>query len=201
MSKNRRESKQQFYSKGRVKRGPAPLASLTRKTYRKALPELRRDFQDRCAYCMRHIGTKTDMQIDHFDPRKKNDKIQIYANLFLSDAHCNRAKSDIWPTDEERRLGCRFLNCCNEQDYGESIFEDPVTHKLVGTTPAAIFHIETIDLNDPGLVNERKIRNEMTKNINDLQTRLGNDPNVALQLSKLQAAAEYFIPIIPPPQA
>ena len=201
MSKNRRESKQQFYSKGRVKRGPAPLASLTRKTYRKALPELRRDFQDRCAYCMRHIGTKTDMQIDHFDPRKKNDKIQIYANLFLSDAHCNRAKSDIWPTDEEQRLGCRFLNCCNEQDYGESIFEDPVTHKLVGTTPAAIFHIETIDLNDPGLVNERKIRNEMTKNINDLQTRLGNDPNVALQLSKLQAAAVYFIPIIPPPQA
>ena len=201
MSKNRRESKQQFYSKGSVKRGPAPLASLTRKTYRKALPELRRDFQDRCAYCMRHIGTKTDMQIDHFDPRKKNDKIQIYANLFLSDAHCNRAKSDIWPTDEEQRLGCRFLKCCNEQDYGESIFEDPVTHKLVGTTPAAIFHIETIDLNDPGLVNERKIRNEMTKNINDLQTRLGNDPNVALQLSKLQAAAEYFIPIIPPPQA
>lgn len=200
MAKKKRSNQSKFYSKGRVKRGPAPAAVLKRTTYRKALPELRRDFKDRCAYCMRHIGTETEMQIDHFDPRRKDDRVQVYANLFLSDAHCNGAKSKIWPTDEERKQGCRFLNCCDEEDYGNVIFEDPKTHELTGTTTAAIFHIEAIDLNDPGLINERMFRSEIMKRINYLQDKFKNDIDASAMLAKLQADAALLIPEIPPPK-
>ena len=199
MAERKRKSQPKFYSKGRVKRGPAPLANLTRTKYRHALPELRRDFDDRCAYCMRHIGTETEMQVDHFDPRKKKDKIQVYANLFLSDAHCNSAKSDIWPTREEQLAGIRFLNCCDEVDYGKVIFEDPNTHELVGTTPAAIFHIETIDLNDPGLIAERKYRCDIVEKICHLQDRLKDDSDITATLAKIRSAAESLIPYIPAP--
>ena len=199
MAKKKRNGQPKFYSKGRVKRGPAPSVVLKRTTYRKALPELRRDFEDRCAYCMRRIGTKTEMHIDHFDPRKKTDKIQVYANLFLSDAHCNSAKRDMWPTDEEIAQGYRFLNCCDEVDYGCVIFEDPKTHELVGTTPAATYHIEAIDLNDPGLVDARRFRSEITNRIRFLQAKLGKDLDASPVLAKLQAAAKSFIPDIPAP--
>lgn len=199
MAKKKRKPKQKFYSKGRVKRGPAPFATLTRTTYRKARPELRRDFNDRCAYCMRHIGTETEMQIDHFDPRKKKDKIQVYDNLFLSDAHCNGAKQNMWPTDEEQRLGCRFLNCCDEQDYGESIFEDPRTHELVGTTPAAIYHIDAIDLNDPELIDARKRRSVIFARLGILKQKLKDDPKMKQIVDQLRDDLECLIPDIPPP--
>ena len=199
MARKKRSSQPKFYSNGRVKRGPAPSAALKRTTYRKALPELRRDFEDRCAYCMRHIGTKTEMQVDHFDPRKKLDKIQVYSNLFLADAHCNCAKGDTWPTDEEIAQGARFINCCDEVDYGKVIFEDPQTHELVGTTPAATFHIETIDLNDPALIKERAMRSEIVNSVRYLQNRLKNDQDVAPKLATLQSAINSLIPVIPPP--
>lgn len=199
MAKKKHSCQPKFYSKGRVKRGPAPSVVLKRTTYRKALPELRRDFDDRCAYCMRRIGTKSDMHIDHFDPRKKNDKIQVYANLFLSDEHCNCAKSNMWPTDEEIAQGYRFLNCCEEVDYGNVIFEDPKTHELVGTTSAAIYHIEAIDLNDPGLIAARKSRSEVANCIRFLQARLEKDLDVAPMLARIQAEASNSIPSIPAP--
>lgn len=198
MSGKKTDRKEKFYSFGRVKRGPAPLVKLTTSKYRKALPELRRDFKDRCAYCMRHIGTETEMQVDHFDPRQKKDKIQVYSNLFLADAHCNGAKSDTWPTKEEIQDGIRFLNCCDEQDYGESIFEDPKTHELVGTTPAAIYHIETIDLNDPGLVNDRRLRYDMYARLDDL-ARSPIDRDMVKVVEELRREMDVYIPRISPP--
>ena len=191
--------KGKYYSSGRVKRGPAPACDLKRKSYRKALQALRRDFEDRCAYCMRHIGTETEMQVDHFDPRRKKDKVQVYANLFLSDAHCNGAKGDTWPTPDEMAEGCRFLNCCDEVDYGKVLFEDPKTHRLVGKTPAAIYHIEMIDLNDPGLIDERSHRSEIAARIKFLKGRIEND-NAALQtLKKVEELFRHSIPDIPAP--
>jgi len=67
-------------------------------------------------------------------------------------------KCDHWPTKTEASDGCRFLNPCEEMDYGEQIFEDPDTHRLVGTTPAAIWHIRICALNADPLVNEREKR-------------------------------------------
>lgn len=197
MSRKKKQSKR-YYSAGRVKRGPAPLVKLTRTKYRSALPELRRDFEDRCAYCMRHIGTKTEMQVDHFDPTQKSARLQVYSNLFLADAHCNGAKSDTWPTDEERRMGIRFLDCCNEQDYGASIFEDPKTHELIGTTPAAIYHIETIDLNDPGLIEERRVRYELFAELELLEGERLDDKMKEI-LRVLRDELKNCIPRIDPP--
>jgi len=193
------------YSNGRVKRGKPPLthSPLKKTTYRKCLPELKRDFKKRCAYCMRSLARSADreMQVDHFNPRKKNKKIQAYSNLFLSDAHCNGTKSDIWPSKEQQAKGLHLLNCCEEYDYGNVIFEDSETHELVGTTPAAIYHIEVIDLNAQHLVDERRKRSELRS----LLTRpayldIKNKPEV-YEISKAlqKISKEDFIPYIPPP--
>lgn len=197
--KHKKNPTPKFYSQGRVKRGPAPLVQLKRASYRKALPELRRDFEDRCAYCMRHIGTETEMQIDHFDPRKKDDKIQEYSNLFLSDAHCNGAKHDICPTADEQAVCCRFLNCCDEYDYGTVIFENPQTHELVGTSPAATYHIEMIDLNDPGLVDARRFRAEIMAKLECARENAESNPKIMEAVDKLSEMAHELIPDIPAP--
>ncbi len=199
MARKKDRKPRKFYSSGRVKRGAAPLVRITKDKYRRALPELRRDFEDRCAYCMRHICTETEMQVDHFDPRRKKDKLQVYSNLFLSDAHCNGAKSDSWPTDAEIKDGIRFINCCEEQDYGEQIFEDPKTHELVGTTPAAIYHIDTIDLNDPGLVNERRYRYELFAKL-DYLAEGELTPDMKQVVDSLRDELKRCIPRIPPPE-
>lgn len=197
--KHKKKTTPKFYSQGRVKRGPAPMVQLKRASYRKALPELRRDFEDRCAYCMRHIGTETEMQVDHFDPRHKGDKVLVYSNLFLSDAHCNGAKHDTWPTADEQAAGCRFLNCCDEYDYGTVIFEDPQTHELVGTSPAATYHIEMIDLNDPGLVNARRFRAEIMDKLKYVREGAEPGSRVMGTVDKLQEMARELIPDIPAP--
>lgn len=199
MAKNTRKSVPKCYSKGRVKRGSAPIAQLKRTSYRKALPELRRDFEDRCAYCMRHIGTETEMHVDHFDPRRKKLKRQEYSNLFLADAHCNCAKGETWPTAEDQAAGCHFLNCCDEYDYGKSIFEDPITHELIGTTPAAIYHIDTIDLNDPGLIAERKSRAEIFSRLDHLKKGSKHSSDMAESVNRLIEMAKDLIPVIPAP--
>ena len=181
--KHKKNPTPKFYSQGRVKRGPAPLVQLKRASYRKALPELRRDFEDRCAYCMRHIGTETEMQIDHFDPRKNDDKIQEYSNLFLSDAHCNGAKHDIWPTADEQAVCCRFLNCCDEYDYGT----------------VATYHIEMIDLNDPGLVDSRRFRAEIMAKLECARENAESNPKIMEAVDKLSKMAHELIPDIPAP--
>ena len=188
---------QKFYSNGRVRRLAAPSATLTRTKYRKALPELRRDFEDRCAYCMRYICTEREMEVDHFDPRRKKDKIQVYSNLFLADRHCNGAKGDVWPSASDRARGCEFIDCCKEVDYGNVIFEDPLTHRLVGTTPAAIYHIEMIDLDNPGLVKAREHRSKVLSTLAEAEK--SKDPAIKAIVAKLEDEKKYLIPPIPPP--
>ncbi len=173
--------------------------------YRKCLPELKRDFESRCAYCMRSLIRAGDreMQIDHFDPREKKYKIQRYANLFLADAHCNGTKSDTWPSPEEGALGLRFLNCCDEQDYDCCIFEDPQTHELVGSTPAATYHIEMIDLNAPHLVNDRRKRAEILALLTKkgyLDTKDGPKVRALLEILEKIVGEELIPPIPPPPE-
>ncbi len=181
----------------RVRRGKPPVVPLRRKTYRKALPELRRDFGDRCAYCMRRILTESDMQVDHFDPRQKKNSLQAYTNLYLSDAGCNNRKGDHWPRREDERRGVRFLDCCREQDYGSEIFEDPATHFLVGTTPAARYHILTIGLNRLELVEIRRKSAEARERFKRLQEHKG-DEIVDQALSQIEPLLGD-IPYIPPP--
>lgn len=171
----------------RVKRGPGPEKPLRQSTYRDALPYLKRDFMDRCAYSMQHTKHCLELEVDHFDPRRKKDKYQHYENLLPASRHCNSVKSDNWPSISETKRGIRFLNPCEEMDYGEQIFENPDTHELYGITPAARYHIIMCGLNAPFLVNEREQRCKYRRDLYELPVQV--DP---AHIDKLHAILENY---------
>lgn len=191
---------------GRVQRGDPPAKRLRRGKHRDALPELMRDFRGRCAYSMQHwrlAGGMRAMEIDHFNPRQKKDVIQRYENLLLATRHCNGSKGRNWPNPAELAAGCRFLNPCEEVDYGEVIFEDPNTHLLIGRTPAAIWHIRILDLNAPHLIEERRNRADIGRLLSQGPITIKgsglNDGDDAIL--KLVELAKDMIPHIPAPPA
>ena len=136
------------------------------------------------------------MEVDHFDPRTKKKWLQKYDNLFLALGHCNRFKGDYWPSKEEVATGIRLLNPCEEQDYGEHIFEDPMSHELVGT-PLGKTQIIYCDLNDDYFVAQRRQRSELIsalKRADDLGIKLPIE-----LLAPLQQIIDLMIPEIDPP--
>jgi hypothetical protein len=148
----------------RVQRGPGPKQKLRAHNYRvRSLPFLLKDFKDRCAYSMQHSSTLgvTTMEVDHFNPRLPGRLRHRYVNLYLASRHCNNSKRQHWPTAAQIKEGLRFLDCCSEWDYGEHIFEDPVTHRVYGVTPAGRYHIRMCDLNAPHLIGERRTRSRL----------------------------------------
>jgi len=153
--------------KARVIRGPAPKKAIKRHRYAEVLPELMRDFKGRCAYSMQYHTRAGKLEVDHFDPRKNKDVHQHYDNLFPASRHCNGKKSNHWPTKAEEAAGIRFLNPCREIDYGVQIKEDPVSHLLVGLTPAARWHIRICALNADHLVDERRKRSKYMDLLNN----------------------------------
>ena len=179
----------------------------------KAKPFLMKDFSDRCAYSMQHWrvgGGQRCMEIDHFDPRRKSDAEQNYENLFLVHRHCNGAKRDIWPSDSDLRQGIRFLNCCQEWDYGVHIFEDLANGEVLGETRAGKFHIVACDLNAPHLMEERRERTKKLRNrdrimtaLRDSASRMSDSENCDLRtltkeaLLRMQADLATLIPRIP----
>jgi len=125
-----------------------------------------RDFEGRCAYSMQHHTRSGPLEVDHFDPAKKKALVQKYENLFPASRHCNGKKTDRWPTKEELQAGCRFLNPCEEMDYGEQIVENPRTGELIGLNTAARWHIRICGLNSAHLVQERQKRASHWNTIN-----------------------------------
>lgn len=189
----------------RIKRGAPPAKVIKRHKYRGALPELVRDFDGRCAYSMQHYeraGGLVTMEVDHFDPRRKNDLVQDYANLFLASRYCNNKKRNSWPTKTEAREGARFLNPCAEVDYGEQIFELPDSHIVVGVTPAAQWHIRKCGLNADHLVHERALRAKYRRLLESapMQTRRHVDSEIVVDtVASLRLEVDKMIPPILPP--
>lgn len=189
-------------SKARVKRGAPPAKVLKWYRYRNALPELLRDFGGRCAYSMQHQERAGLLEVDHFDPRAKSKNPQNYENLFPVSRHCNCRKSDHWPTAIEAAAGCRFLNPCEEWDYGHQIFEDSASHRLVGTTPAAIWHIRMCGLNADHLINERSKRAEYTSQLKHRAIRAKHSMERLPELiASFRREVEVMIPEIASPPA
>lgn len=186
----------------RVVRKNRPTKKITKNNYRKAsFSYLFLDFDGRCAYSMQKVEGKS-AEVDHFNPHKKCDQIQDYNNLFLASRHCNGSKWHTWPSPAQQKKGIRFLNCCEEEDYGECIFEDKNSHELIGTTPAAIWHIITLDLNASFLVKERRKRAEIKEILSrpvQLRNGLASDIMQLLSdaLAALKSEKEYLIPDIP----
>lgn len=184
-----------------------PKRNFTASTYRKALPYLLSDFEGRCAYSLQHVnrvGFKI-MEVDHFNPNLRGLARHKYSNLFPATRHCNGAKTDTWPKPHFAKLGARFLNPTKEQDYGVHIFEDPVSHQLVGTTPAGKYHIRCCDLNAPHLILERAERAQLRRILNDypvtarLPIQISNHGQLLDASSVLRAILENMIPHIPAP--
>jgi hypothetical protein len=138
------------------------------------------------------------MEVDHHKPKGKNRN--RYSNLFPATRHCNGAKGQTWPIARQVRAGLRFLNPCREVDYGNVIFENPVTHELVGTTPAAKFHILICDLNAVHLVAEREDRSRILAVIKSTRATItGPIPLLKATLDELRHQVEQMIPEIPAP--
>jgi hypothetical protein len=183
--------------KARIQRGPPPVKQIKRRKYRDALPELMRDFDGRCAYSMQKKPF-AEMEVEHFDPRKKKKYIQDYTNLFPATRYVNGKKSNIWPTASERKKGCRFLNPCEEMDYGEQIFENPNTHELYGVTPAAKWHILMCGLNADHFIDERRKRSKYLRQIsNQPITSVGFDTNELRLIDSIKEVVNSLIPLIP----
>lgn len=177
------------------------VRELTKSNYRRrARLPLEDDFRGRCAYCMRHMRRigKTSMEIDHFDPRKRNAYQQDYDNLFLSSRGCNNAKSNTWPSPEEEKKGIRFLNCCKENEYDGHIVEDPNTHLLCGLTREGRYHIRMIDLNRDELVAERRNRARLRelRDERPVLLRHGNSADLAAWIPMLDYMIDEMIPDI-----
>lgn len=185
----------------RIVRGKPPKKTFTDNTYKKAKPYLLRDFARRCAYSQQHtdrsLGEKT-MEIDHHNPTVKGHLRNKYENLFLATRHCNGSKSNTWPSKAMRKKGIYLLNPCTETDYGFHIFEHPVTHRLIGVTPAGIFHIICCDLNAEHLIVERRERAKILDSLEEVPITLkpGSDSFPSAQMQLLREQVEKMIPRI-----
>jgi hypothetical protein len=189
----------------RIHRGSAPKGvRLTSWNLRKKmLPHLLEVFGYRCAYSQRHdlVTGKSCLDIEHFNPKLTGAARNRYSNLMLGAHLTNSVKTNTWPTLRQRRKGIRFLNPCKEQDYGVHLFEDPVTHRIVSSTPAGRFHIVACNLNDESYVWERMTRANLRAQIP--QPRILPMPPVEISqlASEVSRLVEVMIPPIPPPTA
>lgn len=152
---------------------------------------------------MVHIdwNSQRDLHVDHFNPTLTHPDRNRYGNLFLASSHCNGLKSNTWPTRAERKRDKRFLNPRREMDYGGQIFEVPETHRLVGTTPAARYHIRILGLNAPHLVNLRKERSNLHELLQETPVvckTLESEEREAL-FHEMKHQLKTKIPHIPPP--
>ncbi len=138
------------------------------------------------------------MDIDHFDPRLKKEYLQAYDNLFLATRHCNGKKKDFWPDAATQAKGVRFLNCCEEEDYGVHIFEDPDTHEVFGVTPAGIYHVRILNLNAADLVSERRLRSQFKVTLSHTSARVhGSFADFLGVMNHLREIIDFMIPEIP----
>lgn len=141
------------------------------------------------------------MEIDHYDPNLKGRSRNLYRNLYLAVSQCNNHKRHYWPTAAERRLGIRFLDPCAENDYAEHIWEDPISHELVSTSPAGRYHIDCCDLNNPTFIDERKTRTALRRSWRDgeLHKLSGDWDDLGKYLALTKDILDAMIPDIPPP--
>ena len=155
----------------RVKRSRGPASAMTEYTYRKkALSFLKRDFQNRCAYCLRHLSDEhiNQSHVEHFDSALKDRRRHRYSNLMLACSACNLsklAKAVFDPKEPIRRL----LNCTVENEFPEHVVENE-SSEWVAKTPAGDYHIRAVDLNEPAHVRRRSRRRAVFSELLKLET-------------------------------
>lgn len=82
-------------------------------------------------------------------------------------------------------------------DYGEQLFEDAATHRIVGATAAAKWHIVTCGLNAAHLVDERRRRSELRHLLSQTACSVhGTTSTVKSLASALWREVDEMIPMI-----
>jgi hypothetical protein len=128
--------------------------------YTKYRPWLRLDFRYRCAYCERtesYLRGEEAFEIDHFKPRRFNELLAFYQNLYYCCQKCNRYKSSTWPSDKELSEGFRFSDPCAEDMY-VAHFREAADGQLEALTNCGRFTNVHIRLYRPSLVKWRQAK-------------------------------------------
>jgi hypothetical protein len=97
---------------------PAPK-SRAKKDYSVFRPHVRKDFEECCAYCLRHedwADGEDTFEIDHHRPLGicGEDGICDFYNLYWSCHRCNHRKLDNWPSEELLAKGICFVDFCKD---------------------------------------------------------------------------------------
>lgn len=126
-------------------------------TYAAYRPFLRRDFDFRCAYCLRHeffFGGGEAGEIDHFCPRHLfPDLLNNYDNLYWSCRKCNSVKGGTWPSANQTERGLRFFDpCMDDQTHHWQAHADGT---LTALSLPGRYTIRHIRLDRPTLVQFR----------------------------------------------
>lgn len=155
-----------------------------------------------------NAGGDKAMEVEHFKPKKLSPKAHSYKNLLYCSRHCNLSKGDTWPTPTEKKLGFRFINPCEEIDYGNHIYEHIESGLLVGVSPAGAYQIEKCNLNADFLVKARKQRTKIKKDLQKIKiekdmsllSKFGIERNQRLEdlETSLKDLLKKAIPDIPP---
>jgi hypothetical protein len=184
----------------RIHRGLAPKGVRLDKR-KEIFPHLLEVFEHRCAYSRRHdlVTGKSCLDLEHFNPTLTGKARHRYDNLMVGTHLSNMAKRKIWPSLRDRRKGIRFLNPCKEQDYGTHLFEDPISHRIVSSTPAGRFHIVTCNLNDESYVWERTRRANLRAQISQPRIFLMSPEEISPLVNEVSRLVEVMIPPIPAP--
>ena len=97
--------------------------------YRSYRPWLRDEFAFRCVYCLWRELWFTELQIDHFLPKKLHPELAAnYDNLVYACAWCNRRKSVHLVPDP---CTVAYADCVTVQENGSIRWHNPIGRALV----------------------------------------------------------------------
>ena len=133
------------------------------KDYRSYRLSLRRDFKNRCAYCLTHeffVGGAAGFEIDHYRPQKglyaRPDLEAEYSNLYWACRECNSNKSDGWPSLEDETQGLCYIDPCKPEGDHEKHWRFHRNGILESLTFAGEYTEEKLMLWRPFLQNRRQ---------------------------------------------
>jgi 5-methylcytosine-specific restriction endonuclease McrA len=129
------------------------------------------EFQNKCAYCGSKLGLTSQPEIDQFYPLfGYPDKAFELENLLLACSVCNRTKGNSFPLDKS---GSPLLLNPRADNYADHIRIEndgtatPLTEKGQVT-------IDTLNLNRPALVEERKLQ-QLERDFLESYTHISNE--------------------------
>jgi uncharacterized protein (TIGR02646 family) len=167
-----------------------------KKKYQHYKPELRRDFQYRCAYCLiheAHYGGLRNYHVDHFRPKgKKKFKhlALVYTNLYYACGLCNTFKGRHWPTVKEEQAGYGYVDPCQEDPYEDHIKVDEKDGSARTLTRAGAYMVAHLRLDREQLKKHRRRLNEAKQNFQQAHDALDTAGLPAERAAEIQKVIE-----------